>query len=102
MPKVYHGCKHHVMRLKEIENQQWCLTGQIQVEIKKKLTTFDWIEDKEETLRDSSLTELDFTQNYSRSKQNWYVITKKGEDPIGLFKFDTIPAAGKQWCYTVF
>jgi hypothetical protein len=38
------------MRLKEIENQQWCLTGQIQVEIKKKLTTFDWIEDKEETL----------------------------------------------------
>jgi hypothetical protein len=50
MPKVYHGCKHHVMRLKEIENQQWCLTGQIQVEIKKKLTTFDWIEDKEETL----------------------------------------------------
>jgi hypothetical protein len=39
------------------------------------------------------LIELDFTQNYSRSKANLVCNYKK--DPIGLFKFDTIPTAGK-------
>jgi hypothetical protein len=41
------------------------------------------LDHKEETLRDSSLTELDFTQDYSRSKQNWYVITKKEKTQSG-------------------
>jgi hypothetical protein len=39
------------------------------------------------------LIELDFTQNYSRSKANLVCNYKK--DPIGLFKFETIPTAGK-------